>query len=142
MAGANLIYGAGMIESGMTFDYGQLVLDAEIARLVKQFVRGIRVDDETLAVDDIHAVGSYGDFLALDATMRHMRELSQPELIDRRVREDWVERGAGDAYQRALAKARRILDSHRPLPLPDGVPDELRSIISAAERELGAGGEA
>jgi len=128
-----------MVESGMTFDFGQLVLDAEIARLVKQFVRGIRVDDETLALDDIHAVGSHGDFLALDATMRHMRELSQPELIDRRVREEWLERGGDDVYQRALGKARQLLETHEPLPLPDGVPDELRRIITGAERELGVG---
>ncbi len=121
----------------MTFDFGQLVLDAEIARLVKQFVGGIRVDDETLAVEDIHAVGSHGDFLALDATMKHMRELSQPELIDRRVREEWLERGGGDVYQRALGKARQLLETHEPLPLPDGVPAELRRIITGAERELG-----
>jgi len=126
-----------MVESGMTFDFGQLVLDAEIARLVKQFVGGIRVDDETLAVEDIHAVGSHGDFLALDATMKHMRELSQPELIDRRVREEWLERGGGDVYQRALGKARQLLETHEPLPLPDGVPAELRRIITGAERELG-----
>ena len=87
LAGTNLIYGLGMIESGVTFDYAQLVMDDEIARMVKHVVGGIRVDDETLAVDDIAAVGAFGDFLSLDATMRHMHETSQPELIDRRVRE-------------------------------------------------------
>jgi trimethylamine--corrinoid protein Co-methyltransferase len=137
LAGANLIYGAGMIESGVTFDYGQLVLDAEIARLVRQFVAGIRVDDEALALDDIHAVGSSGDFLALDSTMRHMREQSQPRLIDRRVREEWLELGATDVYQKSLARARQLLETHRPLPLPDGVPEQLTAIIAAAERELG-----
>ena len=35
LAGANLIYGLGMIESGMTFDFGQLVMDDEIARMIK-----------------------------------------------------------------------------------------------------------
>ena len=93
LAGTNLIYGLGMIESGVTFDYAQLVMDDEFARMIKQVVGGIRVDDETLAVDDIAAVGSFGDFLSLDATMRHMREASQPVLIDRRVREDWEARG-------------------------------------------------
>jgi trimethylamine--corrinoid protein Co-methyltransferase len=29
LAGANMIYGPGMLESGITFDYGQLVLDSE-----------------------------------------------------------------------------------------------------------------
>ena len=38
-----------MIESGVTFDYAQLVMDDEIARMVKHVVGGIRVDDEALA---------------------------------------------------------------------------------------------
>ena len=68
LAGANLIYGAGMIESGVTFDCGQFVMDNEFARMIKHGVGGIPVDDETLAVDDIAAVGPFGDFLCLDAT--------------------------------------------------------------------------
>ena len=53
LAGANLIYGPGMIESGVTFDCAQFVMDNEIARMIKHVVGGIRVDDETLAVEDI-----------------------------------------------------------------------------------------
>ena len=98
MAGANLIYGAGMIESGVAFDCGQFVMDNEFARMIKHAVGGIPVDDETLAVEDIAAVGPFGDFLSLDATLRHMRILSQPEVLDRRVREDWQGLGSHDLY--------------------------------------------
>ncbi|MBW2635160.1 MAG: hypothetical protein JRE14_13745, partial [Deltaproteobacteria bacterium] len=31
LAGANMIYGLGMLESGITFDFAQLVLDCEFA---------------------------------------------------------------------------------------------------------------
>jgi trimethylamine--corrinoid protein Co-methyltransferase len=137
LAGANLIYGLGMLESGVTFDYGQLVMDNEFARMIKQVVSGIVVDDETLAVEDIARVGSSGDFLSLDATLRHMREQSQPKLIDRRVREEWTDRGATDIHSRARAKALEILESHRPEPLPDEVAAEIRSIVVGAEKELG-----
>ena len=41
LAGANLIYGAGMTESGVTFDYAQYVLDNDMARMVKQTVQGL-----------------------------------------------------------------------------------------------------
>jgi trimethylamine--corrinoid protein Co-methyltransferase len=51
LAGANLIYGLGMLESGVTMDYGQLVLDNEIARLIKYSVGGIPVNDETVGVE-------------------------------------------------------------------------------------------
>ena len=139
LAGTNLIYGLGMIESGVTFDYAQLVIDDEIARMVKQVVGGIRVNDEYLAVDDIAGVGSFGDFLSLDATMAHMREQSQPALIDRRVREDWEARGGTDMYQRAQARAREILETHVPQPLPADVRQRLRGIVVDADRELAGG---
>ena len=135
LAGTNLIYGLGMIESGVTFDYAQLVIDNEMARMIKQVVGGVRVDDESLAVDDIAAVGSFGDFLSLDATMRHMRDTSQPELIDRRVREDWEARGHRHVRPRAMEKARHLLANHQPEPLPDDVLKQIRGIVDKADRE-------
>ena len=140
MAGANLIYGLGMLESGVTFDYGQLVMDDEFARMIKFAVGGVPVNDETLAVEDIAAVGAFGDFLSLDATYRHMREQSSPKLLDRRVREDWAASGSTDLYTRARAKANEILQSHHPEPLPAEVAAEVRAIVVGAERELGVAG--
>ncbi|MCP4451947.1 MAG: Trimethylamine methyltransferase MttB, partial [Planctomycetes bacterium] len=46
LAGANMIYGPGMLESGITFDFGQLVLDCEFARMIKHTVMGMPVTDE------------------------------------------------------------------------------------------------
>jgi len=137
LAGANLIYGSGMIESGVTFDCGQFVMDNEFARMIKQCVRGIPVDDETLAVDDIAGVGSFGDFLSLDATLRHMRELSQPEFLDRRVREDWEERGSSDLHARCLAKAREVLAEYRPAQLGDDVKQRIHTIVEKTDRLVG-----
>jgi trimethylamine--corrinoid protein Co-methyltransferase len=137
LAGANQIYGAGMIESGVTFDLGQLVMDDEIARMIKFTVAGIAVTDETLAVDDIAKVGAFGDFLSLDATLRHMRELSQPTLLDRRVREDWEARGATDLAARARGAALELVESHRPAPIDPDVAEQVRRIIDAADREKG-----
>jgi len=124
-----------MIESGVTFDCAQLVMDAEIARMVKRTVSGIPVSDETLAVDDIVGVGSFGDFLSLDATLRHMRDHSQPQLIDRRVREDWTAAGAADLYARARARALEIMAEHRPPPLSDDVTAHIERIIRDAAAE-------
>jgi trimethylamine--corrinoid protein Co-methyltransferase len=134
LAGANLIYGSGMIESGVTFDCGQFVMDNEFARMIKHSVRGIPIDDETLAIDDIAQVGSFGDFLSLDATLRHMRDLSQPEFLDRRVREDWEERGATDLHARCLAKAREVLRDYQPVQLDDEVKRRIRTIVEQTDR--------
>lgn len=137
MAGANLIYGLGMIEMGMTIDYGQMVMDNEFARMIKYLVQGIPVNDETLAVNVIKEIGIGKDFLSHASTYKHMRTQSQPKLIDRRMREDWQAAGATDIYQRALEEARYILENHKPDPLPDDVLAAIRSIVEEAEAELG-----
>jgi trimethylamine---corrinoid protein Co-methyltransferase len=139
LAGASLVYGAGMIDSGITFDCAQLVMDDEWARMIKQVVAGIRVDDEMLMVDDIAQVGSFGDFLSLDSTYRLMRSQSQPQLMDRRVREEWAADGASDMYQRARLKAQEILESHEVEPLDAGVQKQMRALVDAADAEKGVG---
>jgi trimethylamine--corrinoid protein Co-methyltransferase len=138
LAGANLIYGSGMIESGVTFDFAQLVIDNEFARMVKFAVGGIPVNDETLSLDVIAEVGAFKDFLGHEDTYRNMRSQSQTQLIDRRVREDWEASGATTLYERASAKAREILESHEVEPLPDDVSAEVREIVAKADRALSA----
>jgi len=137
LAGANLIYGLGMIESGMTFDFGQLVMDNEFARMIKYAVGGIAVTDETLSVDVTREVGPFSDFLSHENTYKYMRSQSRSKLIDRRVRQRWEDAGKTDLHQRALAEAVNILENHKPTPLPEGVPEKLRKIVETAEAELG-----
>ena len=137
LAGANLIYGPGMRESGITFDFAQLVLDNEFARMIKHTIRGFRVDKETLAVDVIKEIGPANNFLMHAHTLRHMRTQSQPELIDRRGIEDWQAAGGTDVYQKAAEEAKRILENHNPEPLGHDVSAEIRSIIAETEDELG-----
>jgi trimethylamine--corrinoid protein Co-methyltransferase len=137
LAGANLIYGLGMLEMGVTFSFGQLVMDHEFARMIKHAVGGIPVFDNTLAVDVIHEIGPFKDFLSHDHTLEHMRTAhSQPKTIDRRMREDWEASGATDMYQRAVEEARHILETHKPDPLPDNVVSTVRSLVEDAEKEF------
>jgi len=137
LAGANLIYGPGMLESGITFDVAQLVLDNEFVRMIKHALSGFPVNPETLATDVIQEVGPAKDFLAHNHTFKHMRTQSQPELIDRRGLEEWMAAGGQDIYARAREKAKRILKDHKPQPPPQDVCSEIRSIIEETENELG-----
>jgi len=131
-----------MLEMGITFSFGQLVMDNEFAQMIKHVVKGIPVTDETLAVDAIREVGPFGDFLSHDTTLRLMRATqSQPRLIDRRMREEWEKSGGTDIIQRADEEARYILKNHKPETLPDSVCKSLRSIVEEAEEESGVSKE-
>lgn len=132
-----MIYGPGMLESGITFDYGQLVLDCEFVRMIRHTIQGIPVNDDTLAIDPIKEIGSGGDFLMHPHTFKYMRQQSKPELIDRKMRGSWEKAGATTAYERAMTKVRHILETHRPEPLPDDVVAAIRAIVEETETQMG-----
>ncbi len=136
LAGANVIYGLGMLEMGITFDLAQLVLDHEIAGMILHSLNGIPVNDETLAVDVIKELGIGKDYLAHATTYQHMKSQSQAYLLDRRMREDWEAAGRKDMYKRAHEKMIDILENYKPVPLPDAVRETIRSIVVESEKEL------
>ena len=137
LAGANVIYGLGMLEMGITFDLAQLVMDHEIAEMILHSLQGIPVTDETLSVDIIKEMGIGKDYLAHESTFRYMRSQSQAKLIDRRMREDWEAAGSADIYKRAHAKVMEILETYEPPPLSDEVLTTIRSIVEESEKEMG-----
>jgi trimethylamine---corrinoid protein Co-methyltransferase len=138
LGGANQIYGAGMIESGVTIDYAVLVMDNDIARMCKYILRGIPTNDATLMVDEIVAVGSEKDFLSRKSTRDNMRaHQSRAGLIDRRVREEWEMDGSNDYYHRCNAKAKEVIESYEVEPLPSDVQDEIRAIVRDVEKKAG-----
>ncbi len=132
-----MIYGLGMLESGITFDFGQLVLDCEFARMIKHTVQGFRVNDDTLALDVIKEIGPGGHYMMHPHTLESMRSQSRPELIDRKARAVWEESGSTNAYERAVAKAKWILENHHPEPLSDDILARIRAIIDETEKEMG-----
>jgi trimethylamine--corrinoid protein Co-methyltransferase len=127
-----------MTESGVTFDPAQLVMDDEWIAMIRYFLGGIKVNSETLGGADIAAVGPFGDFLSLPSTYAHMREQSQPRIMDRRVREEWQADGATDMYERARRRACELLDSHRREPLDEEVKQRMRAVVARADREGGS----
>jgi trimethylamine--corrinoid protein Co-methyltransferase len=127
----------GMLELGVTFSYGQLVLDNEIASMVKRVVQGSPTDFTTMGVDTIHKVGSGKNFLKEKHTLKFMpSEQSKVKVFDRRTRGSWEKRGATDAGTRANEIARDLLANHQPsIALEEGALSEMKAIIAAAEKE-------
>jgi trimethylamine--corrinoid protein Co-methyltransferase len=137
MAGANLIYGAGMLDSGLIFSYAQLVIDNDIFKMIRKVMQGLHVDEENLAVDIIKSVGPGGDFLMQAHTMKYMRTLpSTPNLIERDNRENWLASGGKGFAERAAERAAEILANHKPVPLSDDAKSAIRSIVEESDAEM------
>ncbi|MBT8341880.1 MAG: trimethylamine methyltransferase [Desulfatitalea sp.] len=113
LAGGNFIHdAAGFLEFCMTASFDKLVIDNEIIGMVMRAVEGIRVDDTTLAFDEIQKVGPAGHYVASRHTRRHMRnEQFMPQLSDRETRDVWQAAGGKDARQRATQFALNVLNA-------------------------------
>lgn len=137
LAGANMIYGAGLLESGITADYGALVADDALIRLLKHFVKGAPVNVEEIAFDAIQRVGPRGNFLMDKHTLKHLKHNSIGDfLIDRQKRVTWEAQGAKDMYTRCTERALEIIETHKVKQLPDNIKKQLRDLITEAEKEL------
>jgi trimethylamine--corrinoid protein Co-methyltransferase len=137
LSGANIIFGSGVLEQGMTMDYAKLVMDAEMLGMIHIARNGIAINDETLSMDVIHEVGPGGAYISHEHSLRSMRSQSRAELFDRRSRNDWMEMTQGKHIrERAYAKAIDILKNHQPYPLPDNAAATMQEIVTEFGKEL------
>lgn len=137
LAGANIIYGLGMLEMGMTISHAQLMMDAEMAEMMLFSMDGIVVNDETLSVDVIKEVGPRGDFLSHMNTFENMNIQSRPKLIDRLTRDQWKEAGSLNMEKRAALAAKKLLEEWHPTHLSEEQIKRIRAVVNKAERDYG-----
>lgn len=137
LAGANLIFGSGVLEQGMTMDYAKLIMDSEMIRMVQAAVKGITITDETLAFELIHEVGPGGAYISHEHSFKFMSSQSRTSLMDRRSRDHWMEMVQGkDMTERAYEVALEVLQNHKPYPLPEGAAETMSEIVFEFEKEL------
>ncbi|MCB9007602.1 MAG: trimethylamine methyltransferase family protein [Ardenticatenaceae bacterium] len=129
LAGANYIHhSAGFLESMLTVAYEQFVIDDDINGSIMRLVRGIEVTDETLSLDVIEqVVNGEGHFLGTQQSLELMNsEFYYPHTADRQSRDNWQADGGLDMRQAARRKAKKLLKTHRPDPLPPPIDNAIR----------------
>lgn len=134
LSGANLIHDVGYMEYGLTGSYEMLVMTNEIISMVKRIMKGIEVNEESLALDIIDKVGPGGNFLLEKHTLYHFRkEHWHPELMDRNNYETWRQAGGKTLGQKVKEKVRQILEEYHPEPLSPEKLRQIDAIIARAE---------
>jgi trimethylamine---corrinoid protein Co-methyltransferase len=127
---SDMLLGVGFLHGSRIWSYAQMLMDCEIYAMIHKVMQGIVVNDETLALDTIAAVGPGGNFLSQKHSRQHMRDLFLPQFMDRRPYNEWETKKDG-ARDWALAKARNILATHQPEPLDSRLSAELSRIIAS-----------
>ena len=113
LAGLNMVYeAAGMHASLLGFCHESLILSDDLIGQAQRCVRGIEVDEETMALEQIRDVclNGPGHYLGTDQTLGRMqRDHVYPTFGDRTSPKEWVERDKPDLVQKAIARKQAIL---------------------------------
>jgi len=113
LSGLNMVYeAAGMHASLLGFCLESLILSDDLIGQAMRCVRGIEVNDETLALDQMAEVclGGPGHYLGTAQTLGRMEvDHVYPKYGDRTSPKEWAEIGKPDLLQKAIAKKDEIL---------------------------------
>ena len=140
MSGANYIHDiAGLMEADLTVAYEKLVIDNEILGMCQRVLRGIEVNDETLATELLIEKGPAKDYIAEPHTVEHMRgEFFQPTLANRAKRDSPDD--TGGAIDNARAIVQRIRTAKPTSCLPADVREQiLKRFPNIQEADLAGG---
>ena len=132
LAGANIIYGGGILDSGIVMSLGQLVADADILHMYRKAQEGIPVNEITMAMDVIREVGIRGNFLEEEHTLEYYPEQTNPRIFQRGV----ATADAKELKKLADERARKILAEHRDkLAVSKEVADKIHQMVLEAEEK-------
>jgi len=133
LCGVNMVHDVGYLENSMIASQELLVASDEIIGMVGRIMRGVQINEETLALSTIAKVGPGGTFIAERHTVKHFRqEFWFPGLLDRRGYQEWETEGSMTMGQRTKRKVLDILKEHSSKQLPSDVENTLDEILQRA----------
>lgn len=140
MGGANLLmHAAGWLEGGLCSSFDKFVLDVEMLQMMVSLLEPIRIDEGTLAFDEIAEVGPGGHFFATANTIANYRNaFSKPLISTTRNYGAWVEDGSPDATRRAHAVYKQALGEYVEPVLDPGRREALAAFVAKRTEDGGA----
>ena len=140
MAGANYMWhSAGWNEAGMHCSTAKFIVDAEMCEMGYRMAQGVNWDDFDAALSAVTDIGPGGHYLGHPHTLEHFQEaFFMPEMFDNNSIEQWHAEGGVEINERALNKARAMLNEYEEPKLDDGVNEALLDYIARREREIPA----
>ena len=140
MSGANYIWhSAGWNEAGMHCSMAKFIVDAEQCAMAHRMTSGIKWDDFDAALGAVRDVGPGGHYLGHPHTLENFQDaFFMPEMFDNNSIEQWQADGSVEINERAMTRARDLLNEYVEPTLDAGVNDELLDYIARREREIPA----
>lgn len=137
LCGADMLTGAGLVDSDMAVSTAKAILDCDTIGSVKRLLElPDAVDDASTLIEDIAAVGPGGQFLARRSSRENSRrgEIWRPSAFQR---ESFSAHAGRSLVSDALERAEALLAAHVPTPIPDDARREARAVFERYLRDAG-----
>ena len=94
---------------------------------------GLRVDEDTIALDLIKKVGPGGTYFLESQTREwlHKDQYHPSEIIDRKTMPQWKRSGSQDVIARSRNYLDKVLAEHQPTPMDKDIKKDLDVVVIA-----------
>ncbi|MGI6209546.1 MAG: trimethylamine methyltransferase family protein [Anaerolineae bacterium] len=136
-AGEHPGVGQGMVETGKSISLVQLLLDHEMTTALESLTQEIVVNDETIGMDAILAVGHglESNYLTTEHTLRHYRDNTwMPPFTDRSGYQGQLTEEV--ALAKARARIQEMLAQYQKPERDPAVLERMRAVVERARKEL------
>jgi len=135
ITGSNIILLHSGIFGEITAHPLEAILDDDIAGMVGRFVKGVTVNDETIALELIEETGPIpGHYLSTAHTRKWWQEEQYiPNSADELTYPEWIKSGKKDCIDHAKSRLEEILTNHNvSIPLNPSMEKEIGTILREA----------
>ncbi len=138
LAHTNLVmHAVGWLDGGLTASFEKFIIDLENLAMLRHFLAGFAVDEASLALDMIAAVGPGGHHFGTPHTLaRYRTAFYQSSLAERQGYDSWKQAGSKDTAVRANAIWKEMLAQYEQPPLDPAILEALQDYVARREREL------
>ena len=139
-AGAHLLmHAAGWVEGGLCTSYEKFVLDCEVVQSMAQLLEPVRIDTDTLALDEIAEVGPGGHFFGTPRTIGSFETAFYRPLVSSTLNYGaWAEQGGKTAAERATAIWQEALNQYAEPVLDPAIREALAAFVARRKEQGGA----
>lgn len=136
MSDASVLGGAGQLETAKTISPIQLIIDNEIFGIARRLRRGLAVDDETMAYQELINRADEAGFILSDHTMRHYLEPHRPRMFNLDSMAKWEKEGKKTLLDMATERYEELLKAPEKVQLTEAQIKAIDTALEAAHKAL------
>jgi len=127
--GANIVHDVGFMDAGLQGSLQLQVMANDTIGFLRAATKGVKVDDETLALDVIDEQGPTGSYLSHPHTLKHYKEPFYSKLFDKGSYALWEKKGKLTMEQKAADVVDDILENYSVDPLSEDIQKKIKAIV-------------